>query len=144
MSINVSFEGMPVSMEAHECCCLQGGVVDPTCLFCGGSGRHVSEYGIFEVDLSNGNFFYLFRKVLGLEVDYCGTMNPEVLLTAIRSSLARQLPETAAVETKVHKQEGQCTIIECGVDREYIQRRLEQLNTLALEARRRGKLVNWG
>ena len=93
------------------------------------------------LNFSNGNFFYLLNEVCGIEVDYCGVLEPMKVLAAIQRAergLSTQ-PKEFERPTTV-----QGNITSCGVDQEYIRQRLRQIREVAEAAIKAGKQIHYG
>jgi hypothetical protein len=93
----------------------------------------------YEVNLSNGNAVTIM-STLGIDAECCGEIDPQVLIEAIQRTPA-ECGVRAGHEDKVP---GGPTIISCGIDVDYVRMRFRTLLEIAVEARRRGRLVFWG
>ena len=92
------------------------------------------EYLPFEMNMANGNFQTVF-SALGLNTEYCGSMDGRKLQNAIRSFN----PELAIRATNISK-----NIIEIGIDEDRITYYTESLLEIADEAIKREEMVCWG
>jgi len=118
-------------VEEYECYYCDG----QKCDRCKQTGKDIFRSSKWSMNLSNGNFS-TFASALGLPVNACGgTWDARIVLKALKS-----LNPELSVRTA--HQEG--NMIDCGIDIDYVTRRVETLLMIALEAARREELVCWG
>jgi len=92
-----------------------------------------------ELNMANSNFSTLW-SALGFEFDWCGALCPDIVLAALR----RFDPDLAVRETRIHKHDGFCTMVACGLDENQIQRYRSCLSVICDEAKKSGNMVGWG
>lgn len=88
----------------------------------------------FEVNLANGNFFALWQAI-GLEADYCGAIEADVLLAALSRFDVNSLVSETVVDGRM---------VCCGRTIEQVSRYFWNVSLIAHEAKSRGELVTWG
>jgi hypothetical protein len=102
----------------------------------------------FDMNVSNSNAGMLLR-VLGMEVDWCGSMDADNFLGHVLVSLGMPLDDSGIrpSEYQAMGENGQPVgprIIDCGVSEGYITKRLTTLAEMAAEAKRIGRQITWG
>lgn len=93
-----------------------------------------------ELNVSNRNASLLLTE-LGLEFDYCGSIDPEHLLGLI--GLRQMFPSGLELPTIEERGTGGARMIDCGVGPEYIPQKLRQLAHVATAAMAAGGIVQW-
>jgi hypothetical protein len=106
------------------------------------NGKVIFRSSKWEVNMANGNFVTLM-SALGINPgneNGCGAIDGRTLLDAIN----RFRPELAVRSTTEEHTEGGALFINCGIDSDYVTRRITKLREIATEAARREEMIVWG
>ncbi len=146
MSITFSIQDNAAYCEAnnlietvrYDCQCKHEGGIDPACPECEGTGKVSFDNYPFQMNLANRNARTLWNA-LGLDFDYCGEIDPTVLLHAINST-----ESALVVRSGVDRQDRGVRFIDGGISTEQAENYLTRFKVLAEEGIRRGKVIVWG
>lgn len=130
--------------EAHRICDNVDHLADladyGTC-DCQENARHACVWCGSAVNVSNSNAMLILER-LGVEFDYCGSLDPADLLgRAMVGNVGRDdsgAPSATLVEP------GKATVVDCGARAGYFEDRLGSLASLANLAIRYGAVIQWG
>ena len=131
-----------IETETYDCQCVdfsEDGKPVSTCYECKGKGIISFTHYPFELNVANANFSTLWNS-LGLEHDYCGEIDPRVVLKAINRT------PVALIERQITEdnEEGKVHIINCGIHTKQAQRYITALTEICEEAEKREEKVYWG
>lgn len=94
-----------------------------------------------DVNMANGNAALVLER-LGVEFDYCGSIDPaELLGRAMVGNIGR---DDSGVASSEDRGEGGAAIIDCGLRPGYFADRFGALADLATAAIERGAVISWG
>jgi hypothetical protein len=134
MSVTISIENDRDEsiVESYECQWCNGQGCDKC-----QNGKVVFRSSKWQLQMANGNFSTVM-SALGLcassDDGLCGALDARVVLAA----LDRLNPQLAVRAERKNK-----NVIHCGIDQEYVERRVALLREIATEAARREEMVVW-
>lgn len=100
-----------------------------------------------ELNVSNTNGMAI-QRMLGMEPDYCGSLDPSQLLAALAvanpGSIVRESHDNMGVDVTVDGVKPIVRIIECGLSEDRIEFYIERLTRIAEHAVRHGTEITFG
>ena len=124
--------------RVEDCCCLEDGGPITGCPFCDGSGEVRWREYPNELNMANGNFSTIWNA-LGLDFDYFGEIEPDVLIKAIDDSDINLAIKDSDIEVVKNGP----TIITFGIGLAQALRYHTLMREIATEAKDRGESVVW-
>lgn len=97
------------------------------------------KYYPFELNLSNSNFFALF-KALGLEADYCGQISATEFYNRVNTIYN---PKQITSDSRFSQEPNKCAVYSCGRTLEQVTRYKWELLQIASEAKKRNEPITW-
>jgi len=130
-------------IDHYNCCgaCNSPDFREFGCCDCVMEARDACPDCVLAVNVSNTNARAILER-LGVEFDYCGTLDPTDLLG--RAMTANIGQDDSGRPSSIETGAGGATMIDCGRSAGYFDRNFERLATLATIAQRRALPVVWG
>lgn len=129
-----------IKTTTYECMCRQfeDDPFDSECPYCKGTGADKFKDYPFEMNISNSNFS-AFWSSLGLDVDWCGEVNPNRVLEVLRT----YDPELAERAQLTEKGDKGALYVDCGLTSVRSGTYAERLLEIADEAVLREEMIVW-
>ena len=133
-------------VSEYECMCADvDGKGHPECRECKGTGKVVFKSSKWERTLSNGNFS-TFWSAMGLEFDYCGSIDPRDLLlaaTTLNPELSVRATHVECREMAGGGKDSGPKFISCGLPREQVLSYIDSIRNICTRAIELGEKVCW-
>lgn len=140
--IEITITNNAVAEGKTSCICTQGGFPAwDKCHVCKGTGFMLSlEPSPWVATLSNDNFDAIMNAIGFSSLPSEGDMDPGEFLVAMAAFCD---PEKAVRGDLDHGYGGCYNLIECGLSRAAVTRRIDAIRRIAEEAERRGEQITW-
>ncbi len=128
----------------YDCQCMDYPEGCAGCHYCKGTGKESFPCYPFDMNVANGNAYPLLR-LLKMGEEPCGECNPQVILDGINFVRAIQTAGCSPLVTDDTTDIGSkgCRVYNMGRSEEQVERYLDTLYAIAMEAARRKTTVVW-